>query len=275
MNATAHETKPAPFPVRRMDFDFSGLEKYWYDGQPGMTFFWSLMSALFPDGEQFFIDSVLNVRDRITDPAQQKILSAFIGQEAMHRKEHGAYNRYMTEHFGVDLESIERTNKRALARFKARTSPAEQLALTAAAEHFTAIMAKHFMKDDRFFADIRDERVRKMLYWHAIEESEHKAVVFDVLKSVDDSYRLRAGAMVWATAFLFSAIGILSVRLMRADGQLYNWKSWRHYARTLLGRKGFFTSMLGDYLDYYRPDFHPSDHDTRASERVWKERLSL
>ncbi len=277
MNAQAqdHQAQSPVFPVRRMDFDFSGLEKYWYDGEPGMTFFWSLMSALFPHGEQFFIDSVRNVRERITDPGQQKLVAAFMGQEAMHRKEHGAYNRYMTEHFGVDLETIERTNKEILTRFKMRLSPAEQLALTAAAEHFTAIMAKNFMNTERFFEEIKDERVRKMLFWHAIEESEHKAVAFDILKMIDGSYALRAGTMVRVTAMLLFAIGLLSVKLMREDGQISNWRAWRRYARSLWGREGFFTSMLGDYFDYFRPGFHPSDHDTRALEQKWKERLSL
>ncbi|MFP5383591.1 MAG: metal-dependent hydrolase [Gammaproteobacteria bacterium] len=266
----------ASFPVRRMDFDFEGVDKYWYAGEPGMTFFWSLLSAMFPDGEQFFIDSVRNVREQIVaDEQRKKDISAFIGQEAMHRKEHGAYNTYLSEKYGVDLASIEAMNKRSLELLQARLTPAQQLALTSAAEHFTATMAKHFMSDDTHFDAIADDRMRKLLFWHAVEESEHKAVAFDVLKEVDDSYLLRAGMMAFVTTMLLSTIALLSLRLMRQDGQAGNWRAWGRYAKALIGRRGFFTRMTGDYLDYYRPGFHPNDHDTRALEASWKQRLAL
>ena len=117
--------------------------------------------------------------------------------------------------------------------------------------------------------------MRKLLFWHAVEESEHKAVAFDVLKEVDDSYLLRAGMMAFVTTMLLSCIALLSLRLMRQDGQARSWRAWGRYARTLLGRHGFFTRMIGDYLDYYRPGFHPGDHDTRALEASWKQRLAL
>lgn len=276
MNASvAAKAIKSSFPVRHMDFEFDGLEKYWYDNEPGMTFFWSLLSAMFPDGEQFFIDSVRNVREQITDPQRQKDISAFIGQEAMHRKEHGTYNQYMADKYGIDLVTIEAENKRIIEWMQKKLSPAQQLALTSAAEHFTATMAKHFMGSDKFYSDIKDERMAKLLYWHAVEESEHKAVAFDVLKDVDDRYLLRAGMMAFVTTMLLSSIALLSVRLMRQDGQLRNWRAWARYGRALVGRKGFFTAMLGDYLDYYRPGFHPNDHDTRALEQNWKTRLAL
>ena len=46
------------------------------------------LSALFPEGEQFFVNSTRAVRNdpKLADPALQKEISAFIGQEAMHSK---------------------------------------------------------------------------------------------------------------------------------------------------------------------------------------------
>lgn len=49
------------------------------------------LSSLFPYGETFFVDSVRAVRDQISDPHLKKDISAFIGQEAMHAKEHAAH----------------------------------------------------------------------------------------------------------------------------------------------------------------------------------------
>lgn len=53
--------------------------------------------------------------------------------------------------------------------------------------------------------------MRQMLLWHASEEIEHKAVAFDVLKMVDDSYWLRMRGLIHATITLslYSIIGFI------------------------------------------------------------------
>ena len=64
--------------------------------------------------------------------------------------------------------------------------------------------------------------------------------------------------------------------LLRKDGQLFNWRSWGFGLKKLFGpRNGFFTRLLGPYLDYYRPGFHPRDHDTDTLENRWRERLGF
>src|SRR3546814_3208818 len=56
------------------------------------------------------------------------------------------------------------------------------LGQTAAAEHMTALMAHGFFANGMFAH--ADPRVRAMYAWHAVEEIEHKAVAYDVLKKV-------------------------------------------------------------------------------------------
>ncbi|MCY1541658.1 putative metal-dependent hydrolase [compost metagenome] len=66
------------------------------------------------------------------------------------------------------------------------------------------------------------------------------------------------------------------VHLMRKDGQLFNWRSWARGLKTLFGpRNGYFPKMIKPYLDYYRPGFHPLDHETKALEKRWKARLGF
>jgi len=72
------------FPVRRQDFEFEQVPRYWVNGDAFMTHVFNGMSALFPDGERFFVASVRAVREAVNDPQLQKDISAFIGQEAMH-----------------------------------------------------------------------------------------------------------------------------------------------------------------------------------------------
>lgn len=85
---TAQAQIKASFPVRRMDFGFDQVPKYWFHNDPFLTHFLCNLSSLFPEGEFFFVTSIRNIRDQIDDPAMQKEISAFIGQEAMHSKEH-------------------------------------------------------------------------------------------------------------------------------------------------------------------------------------------
>ena len=124
---TASASAPLPkanFPVRRMDFSFASTQKYWWSGDPFMTHFMNNLSSLFPYGEKFFVDSVRAVRDQVSDPQLQKDISAFIGQEAMHSKEHATYNDYAAEH-GIDLERLELRIKVLLewvTRFTTRVS---------------------------------------------------------------------------------------------------------------------------------------------------------
>ena len=97
MNAQVKITNRAgaSFPVRRMSFDFDQVSEYWMNGSAGLTHFMTALSALFPAGEKFFIDSVRAVRQHpaIKDnEALQKEISAFIGQEAMHTQEHVGFN---------------------------------------------------------------------------------------------------------------------------------------------------------------------------------------
>ena len=65
--------------------------KDWHEQGPFITHFFNALSLLFPQGELFFMDSVRHYRQRIDDPALKKEIQGFIGQEAMHSREHVAY----------------------------------------------------------------------------------------------------------------------------------------------------------------------------------------
>ena len=71
--------------VRRPKINTKQIPRYFIGKSPLISYFFTALSLTFPDGEQFFVHSVRNVRDRIQDNEQlQARISAFIGQEAMH-----------------------------------------------------------------------------------------------------------------------------------------------------------------------------------------------
>src|SRR5205823_8766770 len=84
-----------------------------------------------------------------------------------------------------------------LTAFRERLqSEKANLAVTAALEHYTATLAETLLTDPEARAEIGHDGVRYLLMWHALDESEHKAVAFDVYKRVGGSERMRV-AMMW------------------------------------------------------------------------------
>jgi len=260
--------------VRRLGFGFEDVEKYFFDGQPAMTFFLLGMAAYFPDGEQFFIDSVRHYRDRVTDPQLQRDIGAFIGQEAMHGREHRVINETF-EAMGVPVRRIERWSKWMFRGLQRSLGPKSQLAMTVALEHFTAIMGKQMLRNRSYAAAFEDQRALHLVMWHAIEECEHKSIAIDTYLEVGGGYWRRVITMALVTPFLAFSFGGAQVFLMYRDGQLGNLRSWWHCCRALFGLKGLFTPILGDYLSFYSPGFHPSQHDTSDLERQWRGILGL
>lgn len=259
--------------VRRMDFDFEHLPRYWADNDPFLTHMLNALSATFPEGERMFIESVRAFRERITDPEMKKAVSDFIGQEAMHSKEHLAYNAYAKTH-GIDLGFIEDFVTRRVAFIQGKFPPIRQLAITCALEHFTAILAEQILTTPEMYEKL-DPIARELWLWHAIEENEHKAVAFDVFEQMGGSYALRVRVMLLTTYFFIAHQMWFHARLLKADGKLWDLGMWARGLNTLWGRKGWFRKLIPSYLDYYRRDFHPWQHDTRALLEKWKRELDL
>ncbi len=251
--------------VRRPQFAFSEAEdmpRYWWDNDPAKTLLLAALSASFPPGERFFIDSVRHYQDQITDPELKKAIKGFIGQEAHHSREHELLNGFLQER-GVDLARLEREILGFMNLMRKYLSPERQLAHTVAVEHFTALMAEEFLlKYDAL--DQMDPRIAPIWAWHAIEESEHKAVAFDVYKAMGGSEFTRVTEMMIVSVLfpLFSAVHL--VQLMKEDGQLGNMKSWLGAVNYMWGRPGVFRKLLPSYFKFYSPRFHPWNHDARG-----------
>ncbi|MBE7453602.1 MAG: metal-dependent hydrolase [Kofleriaceae bacterium] len=86
------------------------------------------------------------------------------------------------------------------SRLEKLQSPELRLAATAAAEHFTAIMAEGAATEMPY--DLVPRRCASCSLWHAAEELEHKSVAFDVLQAVDPSYARRVAGLAVATVML-------------------------------------------------------------------------
>ena len=293
MNAKVNITNRAgaSFPVRRMNFDFNDVPEYWMNGSAGLTHFMTALSALFPAGEKFFIDSVRAVRYHPSikdDETLQKEISAFIGQEAMHTQEHVNFNA-SAQKFGHDVEALEKFTDTAIqtaiktfvkiVKPFGMTKDMVDLTATTALEHFTATIASQLLVNEHIQELMTDETMSTMWYWHAIEENEHKAVAFDVYEGVFGkgvkAYALRTSSLVFAMTLIFLIQSSFVLRLLKQDKKLNLDELSVIYKYAYSPSKGIITGMAKEMLAYFKPGFHPNDLDTVGLLKTWKAKLGL
>ncbi|MZR63657.1 metal-dependent hydrolase [Alcanivorax sp. DP30] len=264
-----------PITPRRMGFDFSGIRNtdYWFDNDPVLTHLLNMLSLTFPDGERFFVDSVRAMRDQVEDPARQKDISGFIGQEAMHSLEHQAFNDLIAEGKYDDIvkHALAVTNK-LLDGARQYMSKRQQLAATAGLEHFTAILADAILRRPELINKM-DPAVRDLWVWHAIEETEHKAVAYDLYKDVGGTYLERQRLFLSSTAYLIGFSSYFTWQMLKRDNihkkPLTLAKGlWKGF-----GYKGVISSIIPDWFTYLKPGFHPWDDDNSALIEEWRKTL--
>lgn len=253
-------------PIRRnLKFRLpKGKVTRWNPAGLHITQFYNTLSIFFPAGERFFIQSVRHYRDCITDPHLKEQVSAFIGQEGFHTREHEEYNEALAE-AGLPVVQMEHFVVQALELVK-RLPPSMQLATTVALEHFTAVLGDMVLRNPDLLKGA-DPHFAALWRWHAIEETEHKAVCFDAyevaLGKGTKSYALRVFAFTLANVIFWSIFFPFYVRMVSKSGGLADLKGWAGLINFLGGKPGILRRGVPAWLDFFRPGFHPWMHDNR------------
>lgn len=274
MPKTAERRKLIPRHPRELDFNDS-IPYYWANGDVFRSRFFDAFSTTLPEGERFFIVSLRNFKDQLTDPALQQELKDFIRQEGAHGMLHDAYNARVGRQ-GINLELIDKMLVKFFALHTRFMSKSMQITLTASAEHLTASMAHALLSRDSDILDGADERVRALYHWHAAEEIEHKSVAFDMMRDVAKvGYIPRVVMMAYISVLLHALVFPILEHILRTDGftareRLGLWGKglWWLFKPT---RGGFYRGLLGHYAQWFKPGFEPWQHgDLEAYDR-WVE----
>ena len=256
--------------VRCLQFNPQAIRRHYFTNSPVMSHLLTALSSTFPIGEQFFVHSVRNVRDKVKDETLQAQIAAFIGQEAMHSKAHAEFNAaWRSEDYNLDRFQAWLARKDDYVK---NLHPKIQLAITCAFEHFTALLGGYILRHPEVLATL-DEDAAKLWVWHAIEEIEHRAVAFDVYQAVygDDKIRrmiMRSVTTGFASLTLYSATRLFlqdkKKSLPKVGGNIFGFY--------LLGK--MFLQLAPEYLAYFKTDFHPSEIDYTKLICYWKQRLA-
>jgi hypothetical protein len=256
---------------RRMAFDMGQLrEKYFFRGNPILSTLMYALSASFPDGERFFIDTVRHYQKDIDDPVLIAQIRGFIGQEAHHSKVHEDFNA-QAQGLGMAMERIQHRFKRRIDTAKRRLDPGRQLAITAALEHVTATLAQWTLENPE--AGLKSETnspLREMLVWHAMEEIEHKAVAFDVYRATvnKEKQRIVVAKIIFRTFWVQMAIAQLI--LLWNDRKIPTLRHIREAWTFMWGKGGFRSWAAPEFKRYLKPGFHPNQIDQRHLIEQWQ-----
>ena len=135
-------------------------------------------------------------------------------------------------------------------------SPEMHLSFTLAAEHVTAIISDLLLTDKQWLENA-EPKVAALWRWHAIEEIDHKAVVFDLYQSLGLGYWTRMKGMLRMTFVLNVFLMANYCHLAKKDGLLYKPSFWFKTLWVLWGKPGFVRKQFWAYISYFSPKFHP------------------
>lgn len=271
---TVNENRHPAVQPRRIRFNYPvvALDRHFVQGDLVMSHMIAHLSAVFPEGEDFFIRSVRRYADQITDPDLKDQVKGFIGQEVTHGREHRALNERLHE-MGYPTRRIDRLVARRQKVIERRFSPLTCLSITAALEHFTAVFAETLLSDERAQALLGTTEVRSMLLWHAIEESEHRSVAFDVYRAVggDETRRIKTMRII-RFSFPLAVVANTIISLLGDRAAYHPVRLIRSFAA--LRHSPFLTRAVFRRLgEYMQPGFHPDDHDNTALLERWEAEL--
>jgi uncharacterized protein len=263
-------TTPTPstaLTVRALQVDFSqGFERRWFGGDAFRSAYFNAMSMTFPVGEQNFIDTIKGVDHlidaQIESEAERAALRAqlrdFIAQEATHRHIHSQYNAVLAAQGFVN--AVEPRISRRIAFFS-RLHPLNLLASTCAYEHYTAVMSEVILERPET-SEAMPPMMRRIWRWHALEETEHKAVAFDLYKRLGGHERGRIAAYVMAMCLFQLDAFLQTTNNLRRDGALCKPSTLWGMLTFFCGRpsrgNGWIWMTARPLLAYLKPRFHPN-----------------
>ncbi|MGB5257026.1 MAG: metal-dependent hydrolase [Woeseiaceae bacterium] len=255
------------FAARNRTFELrESLARDWHGGREFETAFFNALSFSFPSGEKFFVDSVKHFLPRIDDAKLKNDAAVFVQQEYIHRREHQRYNAALAEARGLDLEKIEALFIREIARAN-QEPPIVRLALTVVLEHITAIFAAGSLRNPRWM-DGADPVMADLWNWHAVEETEHKSVAYDVFLAIGGERKLLRQVMRIVRLRFPYHVFLTIRRMRRMEGKpVLSLAFWRDGYRFLFGKDGVIREVASDFREFYRDDFHPWDIDNREQLR--------
>lgn len=262
-------------PVRRMGFEFpEDMELVFIEDDPAMSYVFVGGWMMLPHLEPFLIRSVQAAMPLVTDEKLREEMKRFCAQEGQHFRQHAKMNEVVKRIHpaGEKLAELEAEVAAEFARWSAEKPLKFNLAYGEGFESMTCAAARSQIDTGLF--DHMKEPIRSLMYWHIMEEIEHRTVCFDVYEKVvgDWLYRTRMSLWFqrhyigWVQKFagaMLAAEPDLMARYDAPEQQAARTARMDRYNRTYLPR------YLATFLPWYNPARLPLPKDFERTRETF------
>lgn len=274
-NAPVRST-PIALEVRKdTRFDFSAVPAIHTEDNLYISHFFNALSLVAPITEGMLIRAIRDAQPLLAGTVLAADAHAFIGQEALHTREHRELNRRL-EVLGFHMEKMSSDIESMVKKQEATVSLKQRLAVVVSGEHAIYALSRALLVVEHNSFQ-QDPEVSRLFVWHALEEMEHQSVCHDIYKHLYGgglTNRFIQGlAFVSVNRTLYRAISKLMKALLAQDraprkGELLAFWRW------MLKNPAIGSVGTRELLAYFSPVF---SHWRRNEEdqRLIQENLGL
>lgn len=258
---TSSEQRGIRVTPRLPDLEFGEeLRPRWVNDDAALTSFWAALGVIAPVAETWFIRSGKSLLPRIDNPAIADETRRFLQQEAYHARVHERLNGLL-EQRGHPVAPIRRYVTDLLNKMQECGGEYIAIAGALAGEQAIGEIGDAIVKNPWLLDDC-DPAPRAMIFWHAFEEVEHSAALYDAYENVYGrgwrAYLGRLLGLTYAVSLLAMALPAAThAMLAHAEPGQNRRRHWRRIFGHLFGPSGLLRSSGPVVAAYLRRDFHP------------------
>jgi len=236
------------------------LSVVWCNSNAVATSIMEAISFVTPLVENFLISTVAESIAKQHNSELHQRCHSFLREESSHSRLHKKFNAVLLNHLGRTPPGFSWVQF-ILNGAKKRLSLSKRLLITAALEHFSAVMSKAYLTQETEW-NFQSRFAKELFAHHAREELAHRSTIFDLWLSKKHTGWL--GRMLIVLAILLTG----SVYVMTTAPWILQRKTEKHLPATLLMFTDFIIknignmmrySLLGELFSFTRADYHP-DH---------------
>lgn len=246
-------------PVRRMNFEFpDDMDLVFIEDDPALSYFFVGAWMMLPYLEPYLIRTVQAAMEHVRDPQTLEEMKRFCAQEGQHFRQHAKANEVVkrVHPSGPALAALEKEVEALFARWSKEKSLRFNLAYAEGFESMTCSGAIAQIELDIF--SYMKEPIRSLMYWHIMEEVEHRTVCFDAYEQVCGGYFYRTAMSLWFQDHYLKWCGKFANAMLAAEPDIMQRYAApdikeRREARMRRYMANAVPKRLATYLPWYNP----------------------
>lgn len=246
-------------PIRRMDFEFTDdMDLVFIEGDPALSYYFVGAWMMLPYLEPFLIRTMQAAMERVEDPKLKQEILRFCAQEGQHFRQHAKANEVVKRIHpsGPKLAELELEVEAEFTLWSAQKPLKFNLAYGEGFESMTCAAARTQI-DVNMFGYMK-EPMRGLMYWHIMEEIEHRTVCFDAYEALVGDYLYRTRMSLWFQRHYFGWCNRFAGAMLRAEPGIlerYNTPELAALRKARRDRysRDYLPRFIGTFMPWYNP----------------------